>query len=241
LVNESALFSIYHERIADMEAPSLLLAALASLPDDVPVVLFARHAERYAIENAASPDDVQLTPAGEQAARGFGGRLPLLRSLRVFHSPIPRCRVTAERIAEGFAVAGGQVAFEGVLEGLCRSYLLDLAGIRALVRQYQVGGRDIIRDWFDGRLDPSMIDPCNVAAEKLRRLAETTSAGAGADSLTLLVTHDWEILTLRETFLGARHEEVGWVDFLDGLAIARDGAEMQFSWREFTVSINSGR
>ncbi|MHB9110220.1 MAG: histidine phosphatase family protein [Armatimonadota bacterium] len=210
-----------------------LLAALSALPAGAPAVLFIRHSERYDIEQAAKPDEVMLTPAGEEAARAFGGRLPPARRLRVYHSPMPRCRVTAERIAEGFAAAGGQVTFYGVLDGLCRIYLTDLPGVRAVIRQYQDDGRDIIRGWFDGRLDPAMIDPCPVAAEKLLRVAEFAGDGAGADSLTVLVTHDWELLTLRETFLGVRHEEVGWVDFLDGLAMARDGEGWLIRWREF--------
>ena len=213
-----------------------LLTALAALPDDTPAALFMRHAERYAIEDSASPEDVPLTPAGERAARVFGSRLPRTRFLRLFHSPIPRCRVTAERIAEGFAAAGGRVAFTGMLDGLCRSFILDSDGVYTLMRRYRGGGsNDFIRDWFDGRFDPAVIDPCHVAAEKVRKLAETAIEHAGPDSLTILVTHDWEILTLREAFLGARHEEVGWVDFLDGLAITRNGATMQFRWREFTA------
>lgn len=213
-----------------------LLAALASLPEGAPAVLFARHAERYTIEGAASPDDVPLTPAGEEAARLFGSRLPTARFLRLFHSPILRCKTTAELIAGGFAAAGGQVAFEGALPGLCRSYLVDRRGMNALVRRYGGGGSyALIRDWFDGRFDPAIIDPCSVAAEGLRRLAENAAAYAGPGSLTILVTHDWEILTLREAFLGARHEEVGWVDYLDGLALAREGDTTHFRWREFTA------
>ena len=211
-----------------------LLAALAALPASAPAVLFIRHAERYDIDFSANPDEVMLTPAGEEAARAFGARLPLASRLRVYHSPMPRCRVTAERIAEGFAAAGGQVTFEGVLAGLCRVYLTDLPGVRAVIRQYQADGRDVIRGWFDGRLDSAMIDPCPVAAEKLLRVAETAAADAGADSLTVLVTHDWELLALRETLLGARHEDVGWVDFLDGVAMARDGEGWVIRWREFS-------
>lgn len=211
-----------------------LLAALSALPADAPAVLFIRHAERYDIDLAANPDEVMLTPAGEEAARAFGGRLPLARRLRVYHSPMPRCRVTAERIAEGFAAAGGQVTFAGVLAGLCRAYLTDLPGIRAVMRQYQDAGKDVIRDWFDGRLDPAMIDPRPVAAQKLLRVAEAACDGAGANSLTVLVTHDWELLALRETLLGVRHEDVGWVDFLDGVAMARHGEGWLVRWREFS-------
>jgi len=218
---------------ASVQYGDRLLAALAAMPESVPAVLFIRHAERYDIEQAAEPDAVMLTPAGEEAARAFGGRLPLARRLRVYHSPMPRCRVTAERIAEGFSAAGGQVTFEGVLEGLCRTYLTDLPGVRALIRQCQDDGEDVIRAWFDGRFDPAMIDPCPVAAEKLRLLAETVSS-PDPDILTILVSHDWEILALREAFLGVRHEDVGWVDFLDGLAMARDGEDWQFRWREFS-------
>lgn len=211
-----------------------LLTALAALPAGVPAVLFIRHAQRYPINSAATPDEVTLTPAGEVAARAFGERLPLTRRLRVYHSPIGRCRVTAERMAEGFTAAGGQTTFGGALAELCGSFVVDKPGMDTLTQQYGgLAGADFIRHWFDGRFNPAVIAPCHVTAENHRRLAEAVIADADPDTLTMLVTHDWDILTLRETFLKVRHEEVGWVDFLDGVAMARDGDGWQFRWREF--------
>lgn len=219
-----------------MEAPFQygddLLAALAALPPTCPAVMLVRHAARYPIEDLRTADDVQLTPAGEEAARAFGARLPIARPARIFHSHINRCRVTAARIAEGFADAGGAMRFEGVLPGLCGAFVNDFERLVHLTREHQQG---FVRAWFDGRLDPAVIDPCAVAAERLCGLMHARIAAAAPGELVIMVSHDWEIMTLRETFLGARHEAVGWADFLDGLVLARDGDVLRFRWREFAA------
>jgi len=209
-----------------------LLAALEALPPACPAAIYIRHAERDPIIDLVGSETVQLTPAGEEAARRFGARLPLSRAVRIVHSWIPRCELTARRIAEGFTAAGGRVTFDGMLDGLCGAFVHDFDRVVAYTREYN---SDFTRRWFDGLLDPAVIDPCPIAAANMLKLAETALAGAAHDSLTILVSHDWDIMTLRETYLGARHEVAGWNDFLDGLALARDGETLHLRWREYAA------
>jgi hypothetical protein len=69
------------------------------------------------------------------------------------------------------------------------------------------------------------------AAEQIvtRKLAYLTERLQQPDPhgrrLDLHVSHDWNILTLRERLCGVRHEEAGWLNFLDGVAftVAVDG------------------
>jgi hypothetical protein len=39
----------------------------------------------------------------------------------------------------------------------------------------------------------------------------------------MLVSHDWNVLTVREHLLGLMWEEHGWVDFLDGVVMRQEG------------------
>lgn len=207
------------------------LVALQELPADGSAAVFIRHAERYPIIDVTSHAQVLLTPQGEADAVVTGSLLPPDRCVRLWHSRVRRCKQTAERIAEGFATAGGRVELAGELESLCGSFVRDSDGFSALTRQH--GGNDFIRSWFDGCFDPAVIDPRDVAAARLLSVAQEALGTSQPDSLNLLVTHDWEIMTMRETYLGVRHEDVGWAEYLDGLAMAWDGHTTQFAWREF--------
>lgn len=212
-----------------------LLNALHRLPDDVPTALVVRHAERYAVADLATADDVLLTPAGEAAARAFGARLPVTRPLQVWHSRIERCGMTARGIVEGFTATGGDAVCAGVLDGLCGAFMLNFDAVVALTRQHHgAGSMSFVRRWFDGYFDPAVIDPCHIAAGKLLdRVAQALTAVP--DRLVVLVTHDWEIMTLRETYLGTPHEMVGWVEFLDGLVITREPDAWQFHWEAYVT------
>jgi len=197
-------------------------------------VAVVRHAERHPIHDLATADAVLLTPAGVEAARTFGGALPAGRPVQLWHSRVERCGMTARAIAEGVTAAGGRAACGGVLDGLCGAFVRDFDGVVALTRQFPGGGgsEGFVRRWFDGHFDPAMIDPCHVAAGKLLSCVARALAAAVPGNLVVLVTHDWEIMTLRETYLGARHDNVGWVDFLDGLVITRHPQAWQFRWQD---------
>jgi hypothetical protein len=41
--------------------------------------------------------------------------------------------------------------------------------------------------------------------------------------LVVLVTHDWNLLAVREELFGLRHEDDRWPGFMDGFVIWRDG------------------
>ncbi|KON29522.1 hypothetical protein AC480_03035 [miscellaneous Crenarchaeota group archaeon SMTZ1-55] len=48
---------------------------------------------------------------GRRLAREFGKSLPHSYSIRLFHSPIPRCKETAEYVRKGFQQTGGSFGY----------------------------------------------------------------------------------------------------------------------------------
>ena len=206
-----------------------LLAAIDALDPGAPAAVLIRHSKREPLRDMAVADGVPLTPAGEEAALEFGRRLPRSFTVRLWHSPIDRCRVTAARIAEGFTAGGGTVRNEGVLSILGGPYVIDMGGMLKLITEL---GARYARAWFDGQLPPSVMEPREQATRDNLAAAGKLLVEAAPGTLLLLVTHDWNVMLVRETVLGLTHEQVGWLDYLDGVILRRVGPDLHVAWRE---------
>ena len=198
-----------------------ILEPLSSLPDG-PAALMVRHAERYRIEAYTNGFNVPLTDRGHADALQLGGHLAPWSPIELWHSPAPRCADTARRLAEGAIAKGGQARVVGSDERLLGPYLRDVETVLEIAQRL---GRGFLRQWFDGHLDPSIIQgrdatargQLDVVLEKLLVLER---------GLVVVVSHDWNILSVRESYMGVRHEDIGWLSFLDGVAMAPAGGDL---------------
>lgn len=195
---------------------ALVRVFATTLAEGTPAALLVRHAERGPVVDLARHHEVLLTPAGLAAAKTSGERLRACHpqgQLAFAHSPIERCGQTARSLHEGAAVG----AVVGEVDALGSAYLRDPARV---AQAYQDGGRDFVRSWFDGDVDERIIASCAVVAqlqiEALTSLLQHHPA-------VVAVSHDWNIAALREHALGARFEEVGWPEFLDGVVVTHRG------------------
>ncbi|MFX1312627.1 MAG: histidine phosphatase family protein, partial [Promethearchaeota archaeon] len=64
-------------------------------------ILILRHSQRYEPKLADLNWYMELTSQGRKMARLFGMKLPKRRTIRLFHSPVKRCKETAQEIHEG--------------------------------------------------------------------------------------------------------------------------------------------
>lgn len=194
-----------------------LLDVLRSLPSGAPAAAFLRHAERFPITDIADPAAAEITPAGALSAEEFGRQLSGFDYVRLFHSPVKRCRQTAECLARGAAAAGLGVELVGPEDALGIDYILDFKEAGRLTVEH---GEHFVRLWFTEKVSPSVIRAARELADRklayvAGRLREPCTR---ARRLDLHVSHDWNIIVLRELVCGVRHEEAGWLDFLDGIA-----------------------
>jgi len=211
-----------------------LLQTTKTLNAATSTALFLRHAERYELTDYRTSFAVELTPNGKQMAERFGNQLPVNKPVRLFHSPLKRCRQTAEGIARGATAAGLAVEFVGEQPILGVGFILDEAKTEKLAMHY---GLDFIRAWFSGQIGSDVIKPPRqIAQEYLEYLAARLSEDALPGRLDIHVSHDWNTMVLRELMLGIRHEEAGWLDYLDGLAIQMEHNGLQVFYREHTAS-----
>jgi Histidine phosphatase superfamily (branch 1) len=207
-----------------------ILETIHSLAADAPVAAILRHAARYPILDLARPELAEITPEGAAAAERMGARLGRFERLRIFHSPVKRCQQTAECISRGATTAGLSVEHVGPEAALGVDYILDLAEAGRLS---QVHGEHFVRLWVRGEVSVGIVRGTKQVAEtKLacltRRLKEPVVGGRRLD---LHVSHDWNIMVLREHLLGVRHEEAGWLSYLDGLGLSLQGGVLQVAYR----------
>ncbi|HOX43333.1 MAG TPA: histidine phosphatase family protein [Myxococcota bacterium] len=198
---------------------------ISGLPTDRPLALLLRHAERASIDTIEDSYRALLTPAGMTAARLLGGRLAHLRPIRLAHSPVGRCRQTAACLAEGIQAAGGEATLLGERTELGGPYMLDFRAAMAAV--LDEGGGRFVRAWFDGRPPADgLVRPFREAARGQLEALLASLREPGARGVWLGISHDWNLLLLREGYLGLRHEAAGWPDYLEGLAAWLDDGRL---------------
>jgi len=211
-----------------------ILDTLRTLNSRRAVALLIRHAERFPIVDATDPTRAELNPAGRAAAEALGARLEGFSCLRLFHSPVPRCQQTAECIARGAESAGLDVTLEGPQDPLGIDYILDLAEAGRLTARH---GDHFVRLWFSGKISAGVIRPAaEIAAEKLAYLTARLDDAAAPGRLDVHISHDWNTIILRELMLGVRHEEAGWLDYLDGVAFEPKPGALRGGYRDRTVT-----
>jgi broad specificity phosphatase PhoE len=201
---------------------------LRALPSSGRRALVLRHAERFAVVDLATHEDVLLTEAGHANARVAGAELHAVApgaTLVVGHSPVERCAQTARGVAAGFAGQGGRVRTVGAVAHLASPFVVDKGKAYALVNGF---GHRFIRAWFDGEVPEDCFQKRHrAAAEQLDVLVEAVR-GCAEDELAVFITHDWNIALMREEFLGVKHEDFGWPGYLDGVSVAvRDDARVR--------------
>ncbi len=178
------------------------------------VAIMVRHAERYPISRMENALELRLTPKGKEDAFMLGQSLSGFSPLSIYHSPVPRCKETADSIRDGILSANQQATVEGLLLDLGGPYITGdwYAVVNAIE---EIGHSRFIRKWFDNELPSSLIMSLHEAAHiQLKVLINQLRSGSLS---TINVTHDWNIMIMREYFLHLRHEDIGDPDYLDGL------------------------
>lgn len=217
-----------------------LLDTIHSLTAHQTVAAVLRHAARHPIVDPREPLAAELTPAGRQDAEAFGTKITGFDRLRLFHSPVKRCQQTAECLAEGANRAGLAVEMVGAQPELGVAYILNQIETGRLSG---VHGEHFVRLWFTDQVSTELIERApDIVRRKVdyvaTRLREPAAAGRRLD---LHISHDWNVIILRELLLGVRHEDAGWAPFLDGVTFTPDAERLRAFYRERDAVVVAGR
>lgn len=199
---------------------------LTTLPTDRPVVLLLRHAEREPIEKLEDTVAAALTPAGISRAEELGRGLAQAPRILLWHSPVGRCRQTAEAIARG-AERGGcrKVELVGPLPVLGGPYMLDWRAVMPRVIEHGAG--PFVRRWFSGELEPGLVREARASAREQLLHLQLQASESKQPGLLVNISHDWNLLLVRHFYLERGRQLFGWPEYLEGLALYPQGA----GWR----------
>lgn len=199
--------------------------------------ILMRHAERGHFNHPAEGASVPITPKGAIDAEVLGRALAQWQCLDLSHSPVGRCRQTAEAIGRGALTEGARVTMRGEEARLGGPYMLNVPA--ALDKAGELGSR-FVREWFDGRICYSLFKSRrDTAMEQLAIVnAQLTTVERG---LAVLVTHDWNLLAVREEVFGIRHEEDRWPGFLDGIVLWRSSNGLHVAYGNATTTLDLNR
>jgi len=195
---------------------------------------------RHAARSNPIDDDyyhLPLLPEGVEASLEFGKRLPKGRLIKIYHSPVPRCEETAKHILEGASSVGGSIQFMGARDFLSPRFMLKP---REIIKEIEKIGVEVFaRKWLNGELDEKVMEnPWRVASQLIAEikghLQEDRTPGP---TLHVYVSHDWNILAVRDLYLGVKHEEEGWPLYLDGLIFTLNHGEITLRWKARTVTL----
>lgn len=201
---------------------------------DVTMAAIVRHADRPSIASVTESLGVGLNEKGRENARMFGERITGERQVRFFHSPAVRCRETAEAMSVGLAGNGNKVLSCTETWDLCAPYLLDDRTLEVADRL----GHGFIRAWFNGEIPKEWILPAPDASDKVvHPILERLADPCGTTRLDIHVSHDWEIVLLRDTLFGTHYELDGWIEYLDGIVFMKDGGRFIARWGEAVTEL----
>jgi len=215
-----------------------LLKMLGEIPQHARAVLVIRHAER---ENEPTEDHNvpleqtrKLTERGRATAREFGRRLPPFANLSLTHTPVPRARDTADAISGGFHSAHPEAKVESLgvdpTLGLSRFYARDLD--RRNEWRTKLGGMPFLRAWLDGGIPEVVLPPTREVVADFTARTRTRFEKLPSSSLHIAVTHDFDLIILRDVLFNRRFETSPWIDYLDGILFRLVGSgEFIAQWR----------
>lgn len=196
-------------------APALaLLSHAKDLVPDAPAIVMVRHSERDDMRKAKDLRATPLNERGKQAAFEFGRGLPSGRAYHFYHSPLDRCRQTAEGIRNGVKEQGGTVEDITALESLVSGYLDGDKYVHFMFRD----GVPFIYNWLAGHYPPRVMEPFQnvaqrTAAEMVKRLQT-----ANASDTFVCVSHDHQVTAYLFHWAGILATD-SYIQFLDGFIL----------------------
>lgn len=210
---------IWEENTWTKQAMKLIIG-LDKFPPNSKITMILRHSKRFEPKLVNESDlkvaNMELTPLGEDIAINFGKNLPIERPIRLFHSPRSRCKVTAEKICQGFKEGNGKVDYIGECEAL---YGIGINNQSYLDEFNSHENYRVILRYLAGIYSPDLWPPAEPfyrrSGEQIWQQLENIAEGG----INIFVTHDFHIMIFRFGWFGLPPDE-RWVDYLGGFAFS---------------------
>jgi broad specificity phosphatase PhoE len=206
----------------------------STIPQKIPASVIIRHAERFEISAMKNALEILLTEKGKEDARNLGKEIEVNFPVTLFHSPVTRCKETADMILNGLEDKGVTASMAGMEMNLGGPYITgDWDEITRILEK--IGQIDFIDNWFNEEYPRDLILPLNEAAKMHIELLK--SQLENHDTTFINVSHDWNILILRQHFFGDHfsHKEMPY--FLDGHIFNKENGGYRLTYHGHSVIV----
>ncbi len=185
------------------------------------ISLLIRHSDRFFSEDARLEPFMGLTREGKAYAHDFGQGLNGSPTPQLFSSFFGRCIETAYLIDKGYTQSHGTLLSHNITDPmLAPFYIKDIEQAIHLVNDQ---GSDLfLRNWFSFDIDETVMENPMTTSDRLCEFMINKVKSLEKGSLSICVSHDWNIFPVKEFKMGLTHETSGDVGYLDGLVFYED-------------------
>ena len=182
-----------------------------------------RHSIREEISDKASIRGALLTNEGKKLAYEFGTLLPKDRFIRIFHSPISRCKETAESIYEGILNNDGSCSIIGEQNFLAGAYVYEREAFINIL--FGLSGSEFINEWFKGRINRNILEPPTMARYGILKYLFQSNQ-KNINEIDIHISHDLNLILLKSFLLDVLSKDFRWPDYMEGVIFKRDEKKM---------------
>jgi len=197
-----------------------IIKGLKKFPAGSKITILMRHSQRYEPEMVKASKlkeaNMELTPIGKEIAKKFGEKLPKNSTVRLFHSPLNRCKETVEKIYQGFTDVNGK-AF---IIGECNALLgigIDMQSFLDELNKY--GAQKVLLRYLAGIYSPDLWSPAISFYQKGGQQIWSQIEKISEGGINLFISHDFHISIFRFGWFGLPPDE-RWIDYLGGFAFS---------------------
>lgn len=180
------------------------------------ISVLVRHSERHYTKDGAMEPFMRLTGNGRHLSHNFGQNLPGFLPPNLYSSFIGRCIETAYLIDKGFTARFGDSLPHTRDERLLSPFYIN--DIDRVVTHLEKGGDHLfLRNWFNGCFNSDMIDDPQKTADHICGFMIDRLGPENEKSLTVCVSHDWNLFPVKEFMLHRPFEQAGDIGYLEGV------------------------
>jgi len=173
--------------------------------------LIIRHSIREPIKDAKDSMWQLLTEEGKELARTLGKKLAQHSpAFSIYHSPVERCRQTAECIKQGIISGFSQKVEINELDALKGFFYLNWDYCTNLMNN-QV----FTQKWFHDEIPDTYIIPIEHAAEIMM---DEIISNHKPGTTNIFITHDWNIFCLKSLYYD-RYDQMEVPGYLEGIIV----------------------
>ncbi|MCK5163543.1 MAG: histidine phosphatase family protein [Desulfobacula sp.] len=180
------------------------------------ISVLIRHSDRFFTQDSKLEPFMGLTDKGKDFAFDFGASMrpdPLPKFTSSF---MGRCIETAFLIDKGFTKKNSRVIDHNLLNDMLSPFYVK--DVEKAIPCIEEQGNDLfLRNWFDNRIDKSIMENPKKASDLLTQFMIEQIQKLRDNQIAICVSHDWNIFPLKEFKLGLKHETAGDVGYLDGV------------------------